>query len=354
MLAFNKQRSTIRDQRQGYWPDCSLSHPKDSSGVAHCSLKPHSRRAFTLVELLVVISIIVVLIALLMPALAKAKALANQTACASNLHQQGVALQEYLQSWGFYPGNDQLTNAVTGQPNPNGNGAGLVGRYAAIWPARLLNMMGAGGVGVFYCPSEPLNMEWNLYRPTYTPSQGVYYAYGANGWGYANGWSLLAVVYNNPVAAFSYGYNDWGSYGEFTAVNDVPGYGLGGDIGSNQQYYPQLRASAVVQPADMIAITDRTDDAAQGNPGNWFIYNVDPTVTSGPLPQTTIPGLTQYNEWPAAIHNNGSNALFCDGHVTWYSQAELTTINPALSGGAQMNMMWNNDHQVHQDFAGGY
>src|SRR5688572_19665063 len=48
----------------------------------------HSRsRAFTLVELLVVIAIIAVLISILLPALSKAKEAANRAACASNLKQ---------------------------------------------------------------------------------------------------------------------------------------------------------------------------------------------------------------------------------------------------------------------------
>lgn len=44
------------------------------------------KRAFTLVELLVVVSIIVVLIAMLLPAMEQASALAQRAACGSNLH----------------------------------------------------------------------------------------------------------------------------------------------------------------------------------------------------------------------------------------------------------------------------
>ena len=67
----------------------------------------HSRKdlieGFTLVELLVVISIIMLLGALLAPALSRARAMAQRTQCVSNLRQIGMATQLYVNDNGAYP-----------------------------------------------------------------------------------------------------------------------------------------------------------------------------------------------------------------------------------------------------------
>ncbi len=108
------------------------------------------KAAFTIVELLVVVSIISVLAALLLPALEKAQESARRAFCASNLKQLGVGLQLYVADSGgdFFPTPITLNNCTfqvfSGYSGTNFAGLG-----------HLLTYMDAS-VDVYYC----LGTEW--------------------------------------------------------------------------------------------------------------------------------------------------------------------------------------------------
>jgi prepilin-type N-terminal cleavage/methylation domain-containing protein/prepilin-type processing-associated H-X9-DG protein len=93
------------------------------------------RRAFTLIELRVVIAIIALLVAILLPALAGAREAAQQTVCLSNQRQFMFGAQMYANDW-----NDVLWSAY---------GWGLWGRPIASGPNSLVQY--EKGLAFQYC-----------------------------------------------------------------------------------------------------------------------------------------------------------------------------------------------------------
>lgn len=83
-----------------------------------------SRRAFTLVELLVVIAVIGILIALLLPAVQAAREAARRAQCTNKLKQLGLALQNYHSGLNVFPPG--TINPVGDDPNGR-NGGGQPG-----------------------------------------------------------------------------------------------------------------------------------------------------------------------------------------------------------------------------------
>jgi len=109
-----------------------------------CINTPNRTNAFTLIELLVVIVIIAILVAMLMPAIGLIRRSAQQSQCASNMRQLGLATMSYI--------NDQQT-----LPTPVKQNNWAIGHLSsdAGTPTGLAFMINGGFIEnykVAYCP----------------------------------------------------------------------------------------------------------------------------------------------------------------------------------------------------------
>lgn len=127
---------------------------------------PGVRRAFTLVEMLVVLAIIGLLVSLLLPTLGKAQARARSIACVNNLHHLGIAARGYAEE------HQSILPAAELLPSRPANPNAPLPRVCDLLSAELggpARGASTNGLRVFLCPGdrsgrfqkEGSSYEWN-------------------------------------------------------------------------------------------------------------------------------------------------------------------------------------------------
>lgn len=228
--------------------------------------RPKEHGAFTLLELLIVITIIAILAALLFPALSRAKLTAKSAACQSNLRQLALMLRLYVDNEGHYP-------SAYGARSANWQfaiGARKVETLSGAFPPQ----PGRREHSAAHCPTAPDDSSMEFVRP-------------------------------------SYGYNAFDGSPRFDPSRDPRfGRGLGGAPGGDGSRV-LVPDAAVVNPSDTYALGDsfastQTDRIVYGNGQigrNWVLADG---------------GTAYFAETEKAArtrHGGRLNVALCDGHV---------------------------------------
>lgn len=210
-----------------------------------------ARRAFSLMELMVIAGVLGVLIALLVPSLARVKSAARRTLCLTNARAMGSAAVT------FAAGHNNLLPAMGGgavqlgdgdtQPNEGinldaGHGDGVNGGTGGNLPLQEYNgyyklikgnyLAVSGGGDGFYCPDQPADMV-----ATTTPSH--YAVTFSVDWDRSGGWDITRSARIDQFA----------SGAKCVLVNEV-GVSRGGDAGwytGPSPWYAGLRAGQTAE-----------------------------------------------------------------------------------------------------------
>ena len=235
----------------------------------------HPATAFTLIELLVVIAIIAILAALLLPALAKAKAKAQGIGCLSNTKQLALAWRMYSDDFNDRVANnygvDQTIQAITAKVFDN-------------WVNNVMDWTASGS-------TEDISITNNAWV-----INGVLGKYTS---GAINVYKCPADVYLSPAQRNagwtkrnrSLSMNSM--FGRFSIADDPTAHGLNW---ADQTYKQFLKQNDVPRPSKTWLFLDEHPDSI--NDG-YFI---------------TGPTANNWQDIPACYHNGACGFSFADGH----------------------------------------